>query len=78
MGGYIAKQDIAIGEALAYSRGQRVEGDAVKANGWDDHVVPDGSKEAAAILAEITGRPAEDFDTKTAAPAKGATVKQEG
>lgn len=72
---FLAKQNIAVGEALAYSRGQRVEADAVKANGWQDLVVPDDSKEAAEILADITGRPAADFDTKTSAPARGAKTE---
>lgn len=78
MGAYIATQNIAVGEALAYSRGQRVEADAVKANGWEDLVVADGSREAAEILAGITGRPAADFETKTSATAKSGAPKTEG
>lgn len=74
---FLAKQNIAVGEALAYSRGQRVEADAVKANGWQDLVVDEGSKEAAEILADITGRPAADFETKTT-PAARAGAKTEG
>jgi hypothetical protein len=46
VGAYIARENIAVGEALAYTRGQRVEADAVKANGWEDQVVGEGSKEA--------------------------------
>lgn len=78
MGVFLATQNIAVGEALAYTRGQRVEADAVKANGWQDLVVPDDSPEAAAIKAEITGRPASDFTTKTSAPAKAAASTREG
>ena len=77
MGAYVAIQNIALGEALAYTRGQRVEADAVKTNGWEDMVVGENTKEAAAIRAEVTGQPAED-DTKTSAPAKATAPKQEG
>lgn len=72
MGAYIARENIAVGEALAYTRGQRVEADAVKANGWDDLVVGEGTKEAREIAAEVTGRPAEDFDTKATSSRSGA------
>lgn len=75
---FIAKQNIGVGEALAYTRGQRVEADAVKANGWEDLVVGEDTKEARDIKAELTGRDPGDFDTKTSAPAKGITPKQEG
>jgi hypothetical protein len=77
VGRYVATQNIALGEALAYTRGQSVEADAVKANGWQEFVVPDDSPEAAAIKAEITGRPAEDFGGKTT-PAARAGKQQEG
>ena len=77
MGAYIARENIAVGEALAYTRGQRVEADAVKANGWEDLVVGENTKEAAAIHAEITGQPVDD--TKTSAPASRTTApKTEG
>lgn len=76
MGAYIARQNIAVGEALAYTRGQRVEADAVKANGWEDLVVGENTKEAAAIHAEFTGQPVED--TKPSAPAKPAATTKEG
>jgi hypothetical protein len=72
---HIARQNIAIGEALAYTRGQRVEDDAVKANRWEDLVAPEDSKEAAAIRAEITGQPAE---TKTTPAARAGAKPQEG
>lgn len=78
MGAYLATQNIAVGEALAYTRGQRVDADAVKANGWEDLVVGEDTKEARDIKAELTGRHPGDFDTKTSAPAKGITPKQEG
>jgi hypothetical protein len=77
VGAYIARQNIAVGEALAYTRGQRVEADAVKANGWEDLVVGEDTKEARQIAAEFTGQPVED--TKPSAPAKATAPKtQEG
>jgi Tfp pilus assembly major pilin PilA len=77
VGAYIARENIAVGEALAYTRGQRVEADAVKANGWEDQVVGEGSKEALAIQADINGQPVE-ADTKTSAPAKATAQTREG
>lgn len=77
MGPFIAKEDIAVGEALAYARGQRVEADAVKANGWEALVVGEGTREAAAVMAELGHQPAES-ETKTSGPAKSATAKTEG
>jgi hypothetical protein len=77
VGDFIAKDNIPVGGVLAYTRGQRVTADAVKANDWQDLVVGEGTKEAREIAAEITGRPVEDFDTKTSAPAKPA-AKMEG
>lgn len=83
MTAYVAKSDIPFGGVLAYTRGQRVEADAVKANGWEDLVVSDGSKEAREIKAEITGRDPADFETTKPASsgsraAKADTEKQEG
>ena len=77
---YIARQDIPFGGVLAYTRGQRVEADAVKTNGWEDLVVGDGTKEAREIQAEITGRPVDDFEktTTTAARRSTAAGSQEG
>lgn len=72
---YVAKQDIPWGGVLAYSRGQRVEADAVKANDWQDLVVGEDSKEAAAIHAEITGRPVGDTKPSRAAAASGTEQK---
>jgi hypothetical protein len=78
VGAYLATQNIAVGEALAYTRGQRVEADAVKANGWQDLVVPDDSPEAAQIKADITGRPVEDFGGKTTPAARAVAKQTEG
>jgi hypothetical protein len=79
VGAYIAKENIPLGEALAYTRGQRVEADAVKDNGWEDLVVGENTKEARQIAADITGQPAED--TKPSAPAKttaASSTEQKG
>ncbi len=75
MGAFVAKENIALGEALAYTRGQRVEADAVQANGWQELVVGEGTKEARAIQADITGQPTED--TKPAA-ATAASAEKKG
>ena len=77
MGAFVAKENIALGEALAYTRGQRVEADAVKANNWQDLVVGEGTKEARAIQAEITGQPAEEPATTTSRSA-ASTTEQKG
>jgi hypothetical protein len=54
---YVAKNDIPAGGVLAYTRGQYVEADAVKANGWEDLVVGENTREARQIHADITGDP---------------------
>jgi hypothetical protein len=74
---YVAKEDIPVtpGGVLAYTRGQTVEADAVEAHPeWKDFVVTQGSKEARQIQADITGRPVEDFDTKTTGSRPAATT----
>jgi hypothetical protein len=76
VGAYIARENIAAGEALAYTRGQRVEAGAVKANGWEDLVVGEGTKDARAIQADITGNPVDEPDNKTSAPAKPAANRE--
>jgi hypothetical protein len=61
----------------AYTRGQRVDADAVKAHGWEDLVVAEGSKDARQIHAEITGQPLDEADTKTTT-GRTAAKNQEG
>lgn len=75
---YIAKENIALGEALAYTRGQRIEADAVRANGWEDLVVGEGTQEAREILAAITGRDPADFDTAKPSKPSRTAATQEG
>jgi hypothetical protein len=72
---YVAKENIPAGGVLAYTRGQYVEADAVKANGWEDLVVVDGTKEARRIHAEILGEPLEDDTSTTSRPAAAKTEK---
>jgi hypothetical protein len=57
---FVARENIPAGGVLAYTRGQYVEADAVKANGWEDLVVGDGTKEARAIHADILGDPLDE------------------
>lgn len=83
MSSYIAKSDIPWGGVLAYTRGQTVTAEAVEANGWQEYVVGENTKEAREIKAEITGRPVGDFETSsgTSAPARRAAASnntQEG
>jgi hypothetical protein len=72
---FVAKENIPAGGVLAYTRGQYVEADAVKANGWEDLVVADGTKEARRIHAEILGEPFED-DTATSRTAAAKTEQK--
>jgi hypothetical protein len=77
----IAKENIPAGGVLAYTRGQYVEADAVKANGWEDLVIGENTKEARAIYAEITGDPVDEPEPArpaaqtTSRPAANTTEK---
>lgn len=57
---FVARENIPAGGVLAYTRGQYVEADAVKANGWEDLVVGENTKEARQIHADITGDPLDE------------------
>jgi hypothetical protein len=76
VGDFIAKSDIPWGGVNAYTRGQRVSADAVKANGWEDLVVGEGTKEAKQIHAEITGVPLAEDDTTTSRAAAAKTEQK--
>lgn len=78
----LVKTDIRSGNGiLAYSRGQKIHADAVKANGWEDSVVGEDTAEARSILTELTG---ETFDepatptrsTRAAASATSSDAKE--
>jgi hypothetical protein len=73
VGQAIVKTDIPWGGVTAYTRGQSIDTDAVEANGWQEHVVGENTKEAAEIKAEITGRPVEDFHTRSSGRTAAST-----
>lgn len=62
----IVKQNIPSGSGLAYARGQSIDADAVKRNGWEDFVVSANTKEARQIVAEVTGEPLAEDEPKQA------------
>jgi hypothetical protein len=78
----VAKENIPWGGVLAYTRGQFVDADAVKANGWEDLVVAENSKEAREIKAEVSGRDVSDFEpestTKSSSRTSATTTGQKG
>lgn len=74
MGAFIAKENIPWGGVLAYARGQRVEADVVDANGWQDLVAGENTKEGREIKADVSGRPVSDFEmTSIARSAKSSS-----
>lgn len=77
---YIARDNIPFGGVLAYTKGQRVEADALEAHPeWRDLVVGEGAKEARQIMADVTGETLADSDTPTTNRRAAATTeKQEG
>jgi hypothetical protein len=79
---FLVVQDIAHGGVLAYTRGQTITEQAVNDNGWHDNVAAVGTKAAAEVQAEITGRPVEDFQTTTrsgrASSSDSAATEQKG
>lgn len=64
MSRFVVKENIPVGGVWAATRGQTLDSDHVEANGWQDYVVGENTREARDIKAEITGRDAADFDTK--------------
>lgn len=77
---FVVVEDIPFGGVLAYTRGQTVTAEAVEANGWQSYVAAAGTKSAAEVQADITGRPVSDFETSTPAArrASAPTSNQEG
>lgn len=73
----VVKENIPVAGVLAATRGQTVENDWVEANGWQDYVVGENSKEARDIKAEISGRDASDFDTKSTPSRAAASTSTE-
>jgi hypothetical protein len=64
---FVVVEDIPFGGVLAYTRGQTITADAVEANGWHDHVAAAGTKAAAEVQADITGRDVSEFTTTRSA-----------
>jgi hypothetical protein len=78
---FVALEDIPLGGVLAYSRGQTLTEQAVTDNGWQDYVAAAGTKAAAEVQAEITGRDAAEFQTTASRGSAGtatSTKQQEG
>lgn len=75
----VVTEDIPVGGVLAYSRGQTITEQAVTDNGWQDYVAAAGTKAAAEVQAEITGRDVSEFQTSRSAKSADAPTKtQEG
>lgn len=77
----IVKENIPWGGVWAYTRGQVIESDIVEANGWQDYVAGENTKEAREIRAEVSGRPVADFETTTTTTSRAAaksSTNQEG
>lgn len=77
MSEFVVKTDIPFGSALAYTRGQKIDADAVKRNKWEDYVVGANTKEARQILAEVTGEPLAEDDAPAKTAAKSSTPSTE-
>jgi hypothetical protein len=70
---FVALEDIPFGGVLAYTRGQTLTEQAVTDNGWQDSVAAVGTKAAAEVQAEITGRDVSEFQTTTTRTARSAS-----
>jgi hypothetical protein len=75
---FLVVEDIAVGGVLAYTRGQTIKEHAVNENGWQDSVAAVGTKAAAEVQAEITGRDVAEFLTSSSSrSASSATSTSE-
>ena len=63
---FIAVQDIPWGGVLAYTRGQTIPESIVNEHGWQDYVSGAGTKAAAEVQADVSGRDVSDFQTGSA------------
>lgn len=75
---FIVVSDIPVGGVLAYTRGQTVTEQAVTDNGWQDYVAAAGTKSAAEVQAEITGRDVSEFQTTTSRSSSSASATEKG
>jgi hypothetical protein len=64
---YIAKEPLFVGTARAHNPGDVVPDENVKANGWEDSVVKEGTKAAQKALDEVLPEP---LPTSAQAPNK--------
>lgn len=69
---FVVHTDIPFGGVLAYTRGQTITEQAVTDNDWQDYVAAAGTKVAAEVQADITGRDVAEF-TATRGSAKSAS-----
>jgi hypothetical protein len=69
---FVVVENIPHGGVLAYTRGQTITEQAVNDNGWHDHVAAAGTKAAAEVQAEITGRDVAEFVTTRSAKSTGS------
>lgn len=74
---FLVHTDIPYGGVLAYTRGQTITEQAVTDNGWQDFVVATGTKSAAEVQAEITGRDPADFQTTGSRSASSASSTEQ-
>lgn len=75
---FVVTEDIPVGGVLAYSRGQTITEQAVTDNGWQDSVAAVGTKAAAEVQAELTGRDVSEFQTSTRRASSAPATTQEG
>lgn len=75
---FVVVEDIPFGGVLAYTRGQTVTAEAVEANGWQEYVVAAGTKSAAEVHADITGRDPAEFTTTATSRRVPADTTKEG
>lgn len=73
---FVVHTDIPFGGVLAYTRGQTITEQAVNDNGWQDHVAAVGTKAAAEVQAEMTGRDVTEFHTASSRSTAASTSKE--
>jgi hypothetical protein len=75
---FVVTDDISVGGVLAYTRGQTITEQAVNDNSWQDYVAAAGTKAAAEVQAEITGRDVSEFQTTSTSSRAAASTSKEG
>jgi hypothetical protein len=79
---FVVTENIPFGGVLAYTRGQTITEQAVNDNGWQDYVAAAGTKAAAEVQAELTGRDVAEFTTtrsaKSTSSDSAGTTEQKG